>query len=763
MPPSALHAIQARTAIVIPCKDECVARIAGVWGAIPPPSLIVLVSGSSSPARFARERDALAAFCRLTGRRGLAVHQRDPEVAAALREAGMGALLMERRRQQGAPTTSPGGDDRRCADGDSGGDLEEETVHMGKGEGLVIGIALAATARGPPCGATACCGCGRGGGGGGGASRCFDDYRCGTVYDNSIQRTFEEYDQQEERMRYCHGGGRDGQDTKRPTDANAGGALGYYKYIGFIDADNFVPVSVEEYCRAFSTGLYLAQAEDAMVRISWPSKPKVRNGELDFSQSGRSSEIVNRWLNGLLGKMDGVSIETRAGAGGADGLGGGFGAACAAAMMGYEVPTAADDLICTGNAGEHAMTISLALKLRLASGYAIEPFHFLDIFERFAGPSDDGIDATTTTAAAAAAGITTTDVVCTAGIAGSKQQHDDFAADLLPSSPISLPTTLTSPVTMPTTPVGSGSPRLSACASPSSSSSSSSTSSSSRDSTSSPTTTHAGLPSSPSSLPPPLSPLSLSPLCSSSSSSRSSSLGVGLKTMPAVRQQQPPRVQILQIRPLSPHFHENKGEAHVERMWKQGLSAVYYSPVTATPGLARYREELRSTIFRGGDEEMMMKKKKTKSGCDENDHGAGVGHDPMSSLPTPPLSSSGSEATTPASEDGVGGVLLGDDGEGVGDEGAAVLAAAGWQPERCRVYPPAGSMRLEAFRARLETGSGSFWWNEKAVRQKPSQQSPGLLGFDSIAVLGLGPVSRERRPEGDVDGFRACVDETERR
>lgn len=38
--------------------------------------------------------------------------------------------------------------------------------------------------------------------------------------------------------------------------------------------------------------------------------------------------------------------------------------------------------ICTGNAGEHAMTMSLALKLRVASGFAVEPFQYLDIFER---------------------------------------------------------------------------------------------------------------------------------------------------------------------------------------------------------------------------------------------------------------------------------------------------------------------------------------------------------------------------------------------
>lgn len=762
MPASALHAIQARTAIVIPCKDECMARIAGVWGAIPPSSLIVLVSGSSSPARFACERDALAAFCRLTGRRGLAVHQRDPVVAAALREAGMGALLVKREQQKQAV---PIPEERGAGGGDGG--LGEEAVRMGKGEGLVIGIALAATAKGPSRGATARGGCGRYGISG--AARCGDDYQCGTACGNSDQRTFEEYGQQDEMMGCCCGAGGGGgcrQNRTRPRDTNAGGAPGYYKYIGFIDADNFVPVSVEEYCRAFSTGLYLAQAEDAMVRISWPSKPKVRNGKLEFSRSGRSSEIVNRWLNGLIGKMDGVSIETRAGAGvsaragavaAAVGTGGGdgdgYGAACAAEMMtGYEAAMVADNLICTGNAGEHAMTISLALKLRLASGYAIEPFHFLDIFERFAGPSVVGVDA-----AAAAAGITTANV---AGIPTSKQQQqrhpgekvdaaDDFAADLLPSSPVSSPTALTaltSPVTTPTTPADGGSPALSACASASSSSASS------RGSKPSPTNAFADLPP-----PPPLSPLCLSP-------TRGSSLGVvASKTVPPPP---PARVQILQIRPLSPHFHENKGEAHVERMWKQGLSAVYYSPVTAAPGLARYREELRSTIFRGGDDEMRMKKKMKGDGGVHDGFG---GDGPVSRLPTPPLSSTESGVTTPPSENGIG-VRAGDgDGGGrdiVGDDGAAVLAAAGWKPEQCRVYPPAGSMRLEAFRARLEEGSGSFWWSEKAAVPEPTQSqspSPGLLGFDSMAVLGLGPVSRERRPEGDVDGFRACVDDTGRR
>jgi mannosyl-3-phosphoglycerate synthase len=43
------------------------------------------------------------------------------------------------------------------------------------------------------------------------------------------------------------------------------------------------------------------------------------------------------------------------------------------------------DSIATGNAGEHALTMELALRLRLAGGFGIEPFQFLDLFERFGG------------------------------------------------------------------------------------------------------------------------------------------------------------------------------------------------------------------------------------------------------------------------------------------------------------------------------------------------------------------------------------------
>ncbi|TLS27367.1 hypothetical protein PpBr36_05480 [Pyricularia pennisetigena] len=125
------------------------------------------------------------------------------------------------------------------------------------------------------------------------------------------------------------------------------------KYVGFIDADNFVPGSVREYCEAFAAGLHLArvgrQTDKAMVRLSWGSKPKVRHGRLEFSKEGRSSRVTNRWLNRLLA----------------------------------EVGAKNSDIIATGNAGEHAMSIELATKMRFAGGFAVEPFQYLDLLEQF--------------------------------------------------------------------------------------------------------------------------------------------------------------------------------------------------------------------------------------------------------------------------------------------------------------------------------------------------------------------------------------------
>lgn len=121
------------------------------------------------------------------------------------------------------------------------------------------------------------------------------------------------------------------------------------KYIGFIDADNYFPGTVLEYARAYAAGLHLAKYEQCMVRILWRYKPKIHEQGLYFKRWGRVSEITNRCLNSLLSFVSG--FET--------------------------------DVIKTGNAGEHAMALSLAESIPYASGYAIEPQELLSLFEEY--------------------------------------------------------------------------------------------------------------------------------------------------------------------------------------------------------------------------------------------------------------------------------------------------------------------------------------------------------------------------------------------
>ncbi len=125
------------------------------------------------------------------------------------------------------------------------------------------------------------------------------------------------------------------------------------EFIGFVDADNYFPGAVLEYVREYAAGFHLRQSPLAMVRISWHSKPKVIEDALFFAKWGRASRTTNLWLNALL-----------------------------AEYTGFET-----DIIRTGNAGEHAMTLDLALLLRYSSGYSIEPYHFINLFESFGGVS----------------------------------------------------------------------------------------------------------------------------------------------------------------------------------------------------------------------------------------------------------------------------------------------------------------------------------------------------------------------------------------
>src|SRR4051794_32084653 len=128
-------------------------------------------------------------------------------------------------------------------------------------------------------------------------------------------------------------------------------ALTGRRYVGYVDADNYVPGAVHEYCKAYAAGLHLAESPYSMVRISWHSKPKLRDGRLFFSRRGRSSEVTNAFLNRAVAEYSGFGTE----------------------------------VIATGNAGEHALSLELGMRLRLAGGFAVEPYEYIDLFEQFGG------------------------------------------------------------------------------------------------------------------------------------------------------------------------------------------------------------------------------------------------------------------------------------------------------------------------------------------------------------------------------------------
>jgi mannosyl-3-phosphoglycerate synthase len=121
-------------------------------------------------------------------------------------------------------------------------------------------------------------------------------------------------------------------------------------FVGFIDADNYFPGAVWEYARCYAIGFSMAKSPYSMVRILWRYKPKIAAG-MFFNRWGRVSEITNRCMNSLISSKTGCGTE----------------------------------IIKTGNAGEHAMSLRLADILTYASGYAVEPQELISIFEGFGG------------------------------------------------------------------------------------------------------------------------------------------------------------------------------------------------------------------------------------------------------------------------------------------------------------------------------------------------------------------------------------------
>jgi mannosyl-3-phosphoglycerate synthase len=121
--------------------------------------------------------------------------------------------------------------------------------------------------------------------------------------------------------------------------------------VGFVDSDNYFPGAVHEYVTEYAAGFAMNGTRSSMVRISWHSKPKISENSLFFAKWGRSSVHSNKMLNRLLTHFSGFETE----------------------------------IVKTGNAGEHAISLDLALKLEYAAGYAVETHHFINLLEVYGG------------------------------------------------------------------------------------------------------------------------------------------------------------------------------------------------------------------------------------------------------------------------------------------------------------------------------------------------------------------------------------------
>ena len=123
------------------------------------------------------------------------------------------------------------------------------------------------------------------------------------------------------------------------------------EFVGFIDADNYVPGAVNEYVKIFASGVAMSQTPYTMIRVSWIYKPKISETGLYFSKWGRVSEITNQHLNSLVSYYTGFETE----------------------------------VMRTGNSGEHCISLKLAELLTYSSGYAIETYEIVNVLEEFGG------------------------------------------------------------------------------------------------------------------------------------------------------------------------------------------------------------------------------------------------------------------------------------------------------------------------------------------------------------------------------------------
>jgi mannosyl-3-phosphoglycerate synthase len=117
VPEACLAEVESRLAVIVPIRNEPLHLLEGVLSGIPHRCPIIVVSNSDREPvdRFEVEEDTFAQYCYFTQRKGLLVHQKDPFLAQAFRQAGYTDLLDE-----------------------------AGLVRSGKAEGMLLGLFLAA-------------------------------------------------------------------------------------------------------------------------------------------------------------------------------------------------------------------------------------------------------------------------------------------------------------------------------------------------------------------------------------------------------------------------------------------------------------------------------------------------------------------------------------------------------------------------------------------------------------------------------------------
>lgn len=121
-------------------------------------------------------------------------------------------------------------------------------------------------------------------------------------------------------------------------------------FVGFIDADNYIPGAVLEYVRNYAAGFSMSTSPYSMVRMLWGRKRRVP-GDAYFRKWGTVSKLSNQCIDSLI-----------------------------SSKVGFET-----EIVKTACAGEHAMSVKLAELLPYASGFAVETYELVAILEQFGG------------------------------------------------------------------------------------------------------------------------------------------------------------------------------------------------------------------------------------------------------------------------------------------------------------------------------------------------------------------------------------------